>query len=72
MEWTAPVSALVALAVVVTAVGALVTLVVQTPGGENLTATAAVVALLVAAVLAMVALGALVPGGDWLKNSGYW
>jgi hypothetical protein len=72
MEWTTPVSIVVAAALLVTAVGALVRLVVGPLAGQFQTASGVTVALLVVALLAAVALGARGTGSNWLENGGYW
>ncbi|WP_255195655.1 hypothetical protein [Halorarius litoreus] len=72
MDWTTPVSLVVALAVAVTAIGALVRLVIGPLTGQFQLAAGAVVVLLVVALLAMVGLGARGEGDDWLTNGGYW
>jgi hypothetical protein len=72
MDWTLPVSVLAALAVLVTAIGALVRLVIGPLSGQFQLAAAAVVALLVVSLVAMVGLGARGEDDEWLANGGYW
>jgi hypothetical protein len=72
MEWTTPVSIVVAAAVLVTTVGALVRLVIGPLVGPFQTASGLTVALLVVLLVAAVALGARGEGDNWLENGGYW
>lgn len=72
MDWTTPVSLVVAVAVAVTAIGALVRLVIGPLTGQYQIAAAAVVALVVVLTVAAVGLGARGQSDHWLENGGYW
>lgn len=71
MHWTKPGVFLLAIGLVVWAIGALVSLVVRFGDGGNGTAILIVVALLVASLVVMLSLGA--KGPAWLRNPRhYW